>query len=231
MAQAENTLSGLLGLLSGNQTLSDSYYSNTKGFLDPQNLSTLKSQVLADPEVSKNTGYVNQLNSTLNPSGAGYEKLKSDYDQYLQGQKMGNNPANTRPLYSSATNQWYDYGGNKWRDIGDGWGQSKTPEAPAPTDPNKPATPRKREGYSYGAENPYLMNMLGLKAPEKESQYSYNARKPKDQSGMDINNLLATKHVPNTARMIETNHNILANLPKIMRLSKLNSKILDDMGY
>jgi hypothetical protein len=235
MAQASSSISQLLGFISGNQTAYDNYYSNPKGFLDPENLSTLKSQMLTDSDIPiSKEAYANQVNSSFSnfdPSGQGYNQLKFDYDKYLQGSQVGNSPANTRPLYSSATNQWYDYAGNKWRDIGDGWGESKTPESPAPTDPNKPVTPRKREGYSYGADNPYLMSMLGLSAPVKESQYSYNMRKPKNNSGMDINNLLATRPASNTSRLIETNRNIISNLPKINRLSKLNSKILNDMGY
>lgn len=193
MAQASSSLGNLLGLIGSNQDASDYYYSNTKNLVNPDSLASLKTKLLADPSASSNPDYATHVNKTLDPSRMNYEQMKVDYDQYLQGQKMGNNPANKRPLYSSATNQWYDYAGSKWRDIGDGWGESKTPETPAPVDPTKPVTQRSRPGYSYGSENPYLMEMLGLQKPAVGSKYTPQGKKikGKSQSTMDITDMLA----------------------------------------
>ena len=181
MAQVENTLSGLLGLTTKNADLYDSFQKDPKAYGSLGNLT------------SSLSGLGEMGNSVLKQINSNPQKFQSDYDQYLQGQKMGNDPANTRPLYSSATNQWYDYAGSKWRDIGDGWGESKTPETPAPVDPTKPVTSRSRPGYSYGSENPYLMEMLGLQKPAVGSKYTPQGRKlkGKSQKTMDITDMLA----------------------------------------
>lgn len=181
MAQAYSPLSELLGLSANNTDLYDSFQKDPKAFGSLPNLT------------SSLSGLGDQGASLLKQINRNPQKFQSDYDQYLQGEKMGNNPANKRPLYSSATNQWYDYAGSKWRDIGDGWGESKTPETPAPVDPTKPVTQRSRPGYSYGSENPYLMEMLGLQKPAVGSKYTPQGKKikGKSQSTMDITDMLA----------------------------------------
>lgn len=193
MAQASSSLANLLGLIGSNSEASDYYYSNTKNLVNPDSLASLKTKLLADPSASSNPNYATHVNKTLDPSRMDYEQMKVDYDQYLQGQKMGNDPANQRPLYSSATNQWYDYAGSKWRDIGDGWGTAKVAEEATSGGVADPSKPRSRPGYSYGSDNPYLMEMLGLQKPAAGSKYTPQGKKikGKSQSTMDITDMLA----------------------------------------
>lgn len=178
MAQAYSPLSELLGLSASDDGLRSSFLKDSKAFGDVKNLNSSLGGM-----GEQGAGLLKQINA--NP-----QKFQSDYDQYLRGQKMGNNPANQQPLYSNATNEWYDYAQNKWRNIGDGWGEAKDP---TPTDPNTPVVARSRPGYSYGSNNPYLMNLLGLSKPVAGSRYTPEGKKikGKSQETIDITDLLS----------------------------------------
>ena len=77
------------------------------------------------------------------------EAWQSKVSSYLNP-KYGN-------LQDSTTNEYYDSPTNKWIKH-----TAASTSAPS-TATDEPATTRSRSGYSYGTENPYLNQLLGVK--------------------------------------------------------------------
>jgi len=141
------------------------FVTNPKGFLG---------------DVSKVSKYSPELGQLATSDPSSYSKA---FDQYLKGTNRGTAPgvgfqyegdsSYYKPLMANGS--WYDYKGNAFRGIGDGYGVSTPSGAGAPTTTiptdTTPVTKKpkpKGEEYNYGKKNPYLDTLLGMGQASKD---------------------------------------------------------------
>ena len=160
------------------------YKQNPKGFF--QDIENVKkySPTIADLAVKDPASYFAQYDQYL--KGMGKPTKDSIYSVQYEG-----DPSYYRPQYIKSTNEWYDYNNNKWTPgtwvTGD---IAQKPETTAIGTTSSTSTggatvesPRSRRGYSYGTENPYLSELMGIKKGASRSASRYSLV-PGEKKGM-----------------------------------------------